>query len=531
MEERPYQQQAENAIFERFAAGDRSTLAVLPTGTGKTVLAGMVCRRARKEASHAGRVLFLANRIHLVKQAARTLRHMGLKVAVDSGTNRPATSSYDVCVATVQSLKGDRLKAYPERHFEYIVADECHHALSSEFARVLKRFHEARHLGITATPWRGDKKNLGRIYESRAFLYQMVDAIDEGWLVPVIPYIVPVKIDLRGINSNSKENKWLNAGDLSLRIGPHIEKICAHVLRDVEDRQTAIFTPCRASALATANCLRAMGLDACYVAGGGGPLGMGKAELTKILHGFERMDHQALVCSDLLEEGWDCPPVAAVVNMRPTASRLRYIQRVGRGTRRCDEIGKEDCVVLDFDWTAPDEARSLCCAVDLYDDGETPLTADEKEEAQRFVREGCRDFREAIEKAKAVIRSRPRLEIHLEGVRPEYAKMLRDPRGTGKILGKNLTYFDLSAKGGGPSTEGQRRLLAAFGIEHPERMGKWGAIKLINEVKRRQKLQLATVHQVQDMLSAGFNESRARTMSAVDATAILDAIRRGRPAC
>ena len=522
--ERPYQVAANDASFARLDGGDRSTLVVLPTGTGKTVLSGMACRRVKEVARNGGRSLFVAHRTHLVRQAARTLKGMGMRVTIDSGMHRPARVGYDVCVATVQSLTGDRIEEYARDHFDFIVTDECHHSLAESHMNVYRYFEKSKHLGITATPMRGDRQKLGRVYDSKAYTYRVTQAIADGWLVPVREYRVPVKIDLRGINTHSKEHKGYSSGDVSERIGPRIEEICRAALRELGDRQAVFFTPCVPSAFATADCLRKLGVTAAAVAGAGGKSGMKRKDSDAVLAAYERFEVQCVVCCDLLEEGWDVPATSAVVQMRPSPSPFRYIQRVGRGTRLCPEIGKEDCLVLDFDWVSDDTDLDLCSSVDIYDDGEIPLDPWVRKEAARRVRAGETDVRKAIEEAEEAFLTRPNFEVILTGRRPQFEMVPKTAKDSGEILGVKLSYFDLNPqKGGGPASPAQIGLLKHHGIAGAERLGKWGASKMISEVMRREKLDLAGLDQVRRLLALGLAESCARTMSRADAFKYLAA--------
>jgi superfamily II DNA or RNA helicase len=525
---RPYQVEALDAAFGRFDDGDRSTLVVMPTGTGKTVLAAMACEQIRERSAGTGRTLFVAHRNFLVTQAARTLKRMGLRPTIDMGSEKPNRHHHDVVVATVQTLQGDRLKAYGHEAFDAIVTDECHHANAKSYGRVYKRFASAKHLGITATPGRGDKRNLGAVFDSTAYAYQYDQAVADGWLVKVLPYYVPVQIDLKDINTNVGANRGLNAGDVGERIGPHVEEICAHIVKEVGDRQTVAFTPCVGSSVATVDCLNKMGLPARFVCGNGGRFPMSKAERSSILSAFDRLEFQVLVNCSLLAEGWDSPCVSAVVNMRPTSIQWNYMQMMGRGTRPCPELGKIDCLGLDFDWTASDESRSFCTSIDLYDDGLTPEVRDE---ALKIIRATpYKDIKSAIDEARDYVRTRPRVEVLLTGKGAEYEKVPRDPKGAGKILGVKIGWYDLGIKGGGPSTQGQVHLLESSGISGAARFSKWGASKMISDLKRREKIGLASLAEVHEMLAAGVEESMARTMGRRDAGLALAEIRAKREA-
>ncbi len=133
---RPYQLAAISAVQAEFAAGRKSTLLVLPTGTGKTVV---FAELARIVVADAGRVLVLAHRTELLDQAAKKLADVGIRAQVDQAANRASLTAW-VVVASVQTLRGARLERYPRDHFRLVIVDECHHAAAKSYGNILEWF-------------------------------------------------------------------------------------------------------------------------------------------------------------------------------------------------------------------------------------------------------------------------------------------------------------------------------------------------------------------------------------------------------
>ena len=163
---RPYQEEARKAVFEEWEQVNR-TLLVLPTGCGKTIVFAKVtedCVRRGK------RVLILAHRGELLEQAAdKITKTTGLQCAMEKAEESCLGSWYRVTVGSVQSLQREkRLERFPEDYFGTIIIDEAHHSLSDGYQRILKHFPNAKVLGVTATPDRGDMRNLGEYFESLA---------------------------------------------------------------------------------------------------------------------------------------------------------------------------------------------------------------------------------------------------------------------------------------------------------------------------------------------------------------------------
>src|SRR5262249_13799209 len=155
------------AVRSQFAAQKRSTLLVLPTGTGKTLVFGMIARRVIEQ---GGRVLILAHRNELIEQAVDKLDLLGIEAAVEQASRYArAIWEPDAVVATVQTMQRDRLATWPADYFRLIVTDEAHHATAKSYQAVCQHFPHAWHLGVTATADRADDDVLSDVFESLAY--------------------------------------------------------------------------------------------------------------------------------------------------------------------------------------------------------------------------------------------------------------------------------------------------------------------------------------------------------------------------
>ena len=167
---RPYQQRAKEQIHTEWEQGRLRTLLVLPTGTGKTIVFAAV---AEDQVRAGDRVLILAHRGELLEQAADKLqKSTGLGCAVEKAEQSCLASWYRVAVGSVQSLqRPPRLEKFPHNYFSTIIIDEAHHAVTDGYRRILDWFPAAKVLGVTATPDRGDLRNLGEVFDSLAYEY------------------------------------------------------------------------------------------------------------------------------------------------------------------------------------------------------------------------------------------------------------------------------------------------------------------------------------------------------------------------
>ncbi|MBX6312057.1 MAG: DEAD/DEAH box helicase [Isosphaeraceae bacterium] len=527
IQSRPYQEKARTNVFAEWLGGKDSTLVILPTGCGKTVLAGMIAAEALE--AHGRRMLFLAHRGELITQAANTFQRMGMDVAIEKADQRAGGHAGffgkkpDVVVGTVQTLQGRRLRSWDRHEFGLICTDEAHHARARTYRAIYDYFQGYWHLGITATPDRGDGQNLGAVYESVALEYSLKHAIggcppDDpgGWLVPLVTARCKVNVDLRKIKTTGGD---LNQGDLEEAIGPYIEELADATKAEIGARQTVIFTPDVGSAEGVASALKQMGAAAEAVSGR-----MNDLERARTLRAFANKEFQVICCCDLLIEGWDCPSVSAVVVMRPTLQRSRYAQMIGRGTRPCPGDGKEDCLIVDFAWETT-TGHELVTAVELFDDSNQD---DEVQEiAQQLLFEGKEpNPMRAVERAEEIFRERQKFKIRLTGRKAAYTKFVYDPVGVAHFLGIPIKRsWDLGS--GSPATAKQVEYLKAVGID-AEGMTKFGASKFIDEVRRRREQDLATPKQVQYMINLGVDPEQARTVEFARASEIINELKQGK---
>ena len=241
MQERPYQTEAVRAIEGEWAKGVQKTLLVLPTGCGKTVV---FCRVAEDQVRQGGRGLILAHRGELLDQAADKLRKFtGLGCAVEKAEEHSRQSWYRMTVGSVQTLmRESRLSGFPRDWFDFIIIDEAHHCLADSYQRILEHFADAKVLGVTATPDRGDMRNLGSVFESLAYEYTLPKAIREGYLCPIKAQTIPLRLDLTGVGVQSGDFK---AGDLGTALDPYLQQIADEMAQVWKrDSITCSATPC-----------------------------------------------------------------------------------------------------------------------------------------------------------------------------------------------------------------------------------------------------------------------------------------------
>lgn len=334
---RPYQQQARERIHAEWENGHTRTLLVLPTGTGKTIVFASV---AADQVRAGHRVLILAHRGELLEQAADKLqRSTGLVSAVEKADATCLNTWFRVVVGSVQTLQRTaRLERFSHDYFGTIIIDEAHHAITDGYRRILDYFGSARVLGVTATPDRGDMRNLGEVFDSLAFEYKLTDAIKEGYLCRIMAQTIPLKLDISSVTMSGGDYA---VGDLGTALDPYLEQIAAEMAQRCKGRKTVVFLPLIKTSQKFRDLLNSHGFRAAEVNGQ-------STDRKEVLADFDAGKYNVLCNSMLLTEGWDCPSVDCVVVLRPTKVRSLYSQMVGRGTRLSP--GKSDLLLLDFLW-------------------------------------------------------------------------------------------------------------------------------------------------------------------------------------
>lgn len=338
---RPYQQHAvDNAINE--LATNKSTLVVLPTGGGKTILFAKVAEHFMQ----TGRVMVIAHREELIRQAASKIKavtnyqpsvEMADEWSAEDGFSKPK-----IVVSSVQTLCRSRVERFDPAEFSLLITDEAHHSTATSYQTVYDHMLSkgCKHLGVTATPDRADEQALGKVFDTVAYDYELPNIIEDGWLVPVKQRLVTVtgldysraKVTAGDLNQGDVAAAQANESILHEMIDPIIEIVGKRKTiifatpgskKPTEDdegfhiaeRMTEIINRYKA------NSARRVSQDT------------PKDERRQMLAEFAEGKFQFLVNVGVLTEGFDDPSIEVVAITRPTKSRSLYSQMVGRGTR------------------------------------------------------------------------------------------------------------------------------------------------------------------------------------------------------
>lgn len=345
MKLRTYQTRAVAAV-ESAWQDNNSTMLVLPTGCGKTVTFAEIIRRAFPR-----RALVLAHRHELVTQARDKIAAItGWRVDIEMGDLRADMACMfggpRVVVSTIQTQTsggdgGGRMTRFDPRLFGVIVCDESHHSVSPQWRKCLDWYTgqnpSIRILGVTATPDRADEEALGQVYQTVAMDYEILDAINDGWLVPVEQQAVHVEgLDFSQCRTTGGD---LNGADLAkvMEYEANLHKVVSPSTDIIGARRTLAFCASVEHAERMAEMFnRHRSGMAEWVCGK-----TDKDERKKILARFANGDTQVVCNCGVLTEGFDNPAVEIILMARPTKSRSLYAQMAGRAIRPADSIAHE----------------------------------------------------------------------------------------------------------------------------------------------------------------------------------------------
>jgi DNA repair protein RadD len=346
---RPYQEAALGALFDYWRAGGGNALVEMATGTGKSLVIGELTRRLM--ASGSRRILILTHVKELIEQDAEAVRTVwpDAPIGICSAGLGQRDTDAPIVIAGIQSVFRDPTRLGKRN---LIVVDEAHLVPADGDGMYLKTIAALRDLyskmrvcGLTATPYRLDSGRLDegeeRLFDRIVYSYGIAEAINDGWLAPLIAKRTATEIDVRGVARRGGEfvaGALEAAADVESVVSGAADEIVA---RGQDRRSWLCFCAGVDHAQHVRDALRERGIAAETVTGE-----TSSKERESIFVDFLAGRIRALTGANVFTTGFNAPPVDLIAMLRPTLSTGLYVQMLGRGTRLA--AGKVNCEVLDF---------------------------------------------------------------------------------------------------------------------------------------------------------------------------------------
>lgn len=358
-----YQAEAVSAVTAQWGGGVRRTAVVLPTGAGKSTVAGALGVTAHRMGLS---VVMLAQRRELLHQLADavaavdpTLPPVGIVAAERNEVDAPIVAA---SLATLS--RPGRLEALGRR--SVVIFDEVHHVSADTYTRTIAALGVfdpgTWFCGLTATLRREDDRELGAVIESVAYEQSLPWAVKLGILVPPRGLTVRLPdLDLSGVRTQGRDGDF-RPGELAEVMRASSGTTVDAILTHARERRSIVFTASQDLAHELADDLTAAGYPSAAVTAD-----TGHTERQVLFSRFRTGDLSALVTVTLLTEGMDFPQCDCVVIARPTRSRVLYSQMVGRAVRT--HPGKTDALVLDLTGIA--RVLGLVSVTDIDPDAES----------------------------------------------------------------------------------------------------------------------------------------------------------------
>lgn len=315
-------------------------LVVAATGIGKTYLSAF-------DSAKYNKILFVAHREEIIKQAAQSFKNVRNSDDIGFFYSNQKDTKNSFIFALVQTLGKEQYlneEYFSKDYFDYIIVDEFHHAVSSNYKKIIDYFTPKFLLGLTATPERLDSKDVFALCDyNMVYEVRLKDAINKGWLVPFRYYgIYDETVNYEHIDyKNGKyDDKQLEE---ALMLNKRGEVILNHYLK-YNSKRAIGFCASRHHAEYMAKIFNENNIPSAAVYSG--EKGEYSEERNIALSKLTSGELKVIFSVDMFNEGLDVPAIDMVMFLRPTQSPTIFLQQLGRGLRKFKD--KKYLNVLDF---------------------------------------------------------------------------------------------------------------------------------------------------------------------------------------
>ena len=328
------------ALENTRAEGAKRALVQAATGVGKTYLAAF-------DSKKYGRVLFVAHREEILKQAAESFKNVRNSDDYGFFDGESKCTDKSVIFASVATLGRNEYlndRYFAPDYFNYIVIDEFHHAVNDQYQRIVNYFNPQFLLGLTATPERLDGRNIYEICDYNVpYEISLKEAINKGMLVPFHYYGIFDETDYSKLHivRGRYDEKELNETYIG---NVHRYELIYKYYCKYGSRKALGFCCSKEHAREMAKEYSSRGITSVAV------FSYASGEYTEkrnvAIQKLKNGEIKVIFSVDMFNEGVDITSVDMVMFLRPTESPIVFLQQLGRGLRKYR--GKEFLTVLDF---------------------------------------------------------------------------------------------------------------------------------------------------------------------------------------
>ena len=343
---RPYQFESKLEIYKAWEHSP-SIMFQMPTGTGKTRLFSSIIKDIQKlSVSKRERIgiLVLVHRTELIEQIHETLL---FKYGVSHGIIK---SGYEedhtmpVQIASVQSLTR-MIEQWKNKSFSYIIIDEAHHALAKTYRKICNAYHDARVLGVTATPYRLSGESFRDLFGKLIVSQSVSKFIEQGYLSQYNYYSIKqsssIQHEIDEINEFGSDGDYSEQALIRVCDKDHIRAELVKAYKQYAlGKKGIIYTINCAHNEHVCNEFKKIGLRIVAIDG------KTPNEKRKQYVSDFRAGNIDIICNvNIFSEGFDCPDIEFIQLARPTLSLALYLQQVGRALR--PHARKNEAIIID----------------------------------------------------------------------------------------------------------------------------------------------------------------------------------------
>lgn len=401
---RKYQQEVIDTAVSKYNSGKSKLLIEMATGLGKTYTSAHLVKRLLQQSSERPKILFLAHQVEILLQSVTAFKNvLGLgNYSFSACFGGADPEDTDFVFASFDTLYG-RLSELSTKTFDFIIVDEAHHTPARTYSEVVELFQPKLLIGLTATPYRADNKDVIGFFggaDGHIGKYDLIWALKHRKLA--FPKYLVLLDDLDQEKIDQLES-GLSISDLDKQLFLHkkdqeVVNIIERTVdeQEIDDVKGIIF--CRN--------IRHMNHLIGFFELGTATLvhsKMSEQERRENIRNFREGDYKYILVCDLFNEGIDIPETNLLIFMRYTGSRTVWLQQLGRGLRKTPN--KEYVHVLDFVGSLERlaEVKELSNAIERMPvDRENLLDDAEDHVPSPIVHDGTLEVRYSAEAAKVL---------------------------------------------------------------------------------------------------------------------------------